>query len=143
MPPYSSDPHSFPKPIDLSHHLSRSTKAREASSIKSFYKYFQIPGIAQLAGGTSMYRAALTRHTHADIRPKAYQTTNTSRTTRSKQRLHMQIDGNLRLINLSIHLPTILPPNWQMPRLQTSPRMSLLLPAWSYPMLQECQIPFA
>ncbi|USP73033.1 hypothetical protein yc1106_00307 [Curvularia clavata] len=51
MAPYSSDPSSFPDPIDLSHLLSRSTKAREASSIKQFYKYFQIPGIAQLAGG--------------------------------------------------------------------------------------------
>jgi hypothetical protein len=51
MAPYTADPGSFPEPIDLSHHLSRSTKAREASSIKQFYKYFSIPGIAQLAGG--------------------------------------------------------------------------------------------
>ncbi|KAF2743199.1 aromatic amino acid aminotransferas-like protein [Sporormia fimetaria CBS 119925] len=41
----------LPDPLDLSHHLSRSTKAREASNIKKFYKYFTIPGIAQLAGG--------------------------------------------------------------------------------------------
>lgn len=40
-----------PSPKDLTHHLSRSAKAREASSIKQFYKYFQIPGIGQLAGG--------------------------------------------------------------------------------------------
>ncbi|KAH7135130.1 aromatic amino acid aminotransferase 1 [Dendryphion nanum] len=46
-----AEPSTFPEPLDLSHHLSRSTKAREASSIKQFYKYFQIPGIAQLAGG--------------------------------------------------------------------------------------------
>ncbi|KAL6706208.1 hypothetical protein ACN47E_005943 [Coniothyrium glycines] len=51
MAPFSSDPNSFPAPVDLSHHLSRSTKARDASQIKNFYKYFQIPGIAQLAGG--------------------------------------------------------------------------------------------
>jgi hypothetical protein len=51
MQPYTSDPSSFPDPIDLSHHLSRSTRARQASSIKQFYKYFTIPGIAQLAGG--------------------------------------------------------------------------------------------
>ncbi|KAF2851889.1 aromatic amino acid aminotransferase 1 [Plenodomus tracheiphilus IPT5] len=52
MAPYNaSDPSSFPEPVDLSHHISRSTKAREASQIKKFYKYFQIPGIAQLAGG--------------------------------------------------------------------------------------------
>ncbi|KAJ8602922.1 hypothetical protein MRB53_042306 [Persea americana] len=38
-------------PKDLSHHLSRSAKARNASSIKEFYKYFLIPGIGQLAGG--------------------------------------------------------------------------------------------
>ena len=55
----SSPPTSFedgsndtrPPPKDLSHHLSRSTKSREASSIKAFYKYFSIPGIGQLAGG--------------------------------------------------------------------------------------------
>lgn len=40
-----------PPPKDLSHHLSRVTKGRKASSVKAFYKYFQIPGIGQLAGG--------------------------------------------------------------------------------------------
>lgn len=40
-----------PAPVDLSHHYSVSTKARQASSIKNFYKYFRIPGIANLAGG--------------------------------------------------------------------------------------------
>ncbi|ORY19290.1 aromatic amino acid aminotransferas-like protein [Clohesyomyces aquaticus] len=45
------DPANLPSPIDLSHHLSRNAKAREASSIKQFYKYFAIPGIGQLAGG--------------------------------------------------------------------------------------------
>ncbi|KAE9967661.1 hypothetical protein EG328_008065 [Venturia inaequalis] len=40
-----------PEPADLSHHLSRSTRARQASNIKQFYKYFLIPGIGQLAGG--------------------------------------------------------------------------------------------
>lgn len=44
-------PAAQPEPADLSHHLSRSTKARQASSIKQFYKYFLIPGIGQLAGG--------------------------------------------------------------------------------------------
>ncbi|CZR56733.1 probable aromatic amino acid aminotransferase 1 [Phialocephala subalpina] len=38
-------------PLDFSHHLSRVTASRKASSIKSFYKYFQIPGIGNLAGG--------------------------------------------------------------------------------------------
>jgi DNA-binding transcriptional MocR family regulator len=40
-----------PPPKDLTHHLSRATKARAASSMKQFYKYFSIPGIGQLAGG--------------------------------------------------------------------------------------------
>ncbi|KAI7203479.1 hypothetical protein D0869_10662 [Hortaea werneckii] len=55
-PPPPSDPQSYvadtrPEPKDLSHHLSRATKTRQASFIKQFYKYFQIPGIGQLAGG--------------------------------------------------------------------------------------------
>ncbi|KAI9722986.1 MAG: hypothetical protein M1812_001435 [Candelaria pacifica] len=40
-----------PAPKDLSHHLSRTTKNRNPSNIKDFYKYFSIPGIANLAGG--------------------------------------------------------------------------------------------
>lgn len=52
MAPYDAcTPTSFPHPVNLSHHISRSTRAREASQVKEFYKYFQIPGIAQLAGG--------------------------------------------------------------------------------------------
>ncbi|KFY93664.1 hypothetical protein V500_03626 [Pseudogymnoascus sp. VKM F-4518 (FW-2643)] len=38
-------------PLDLSHYYSRVTKARQESNIKSFYKYFAIPGIGNLAGG--------------------------------------------------------------------------------------------
>lgn len=38
-------------PLDLSHHFSYATKKREASTIKDLYKYFLIPGIANLAGG--------------------------------------------------------------------------------------------
>jgi len=38
-------------PLDFSYHFSRVTKARKESSIKQFYKYFTIPGIANLAGG--------------------------------------------------------------------------------------------
>ncbi|KAI4257751.1 MAG: hypothetical protein LQ352_001526 [Teloschistes flavicans] len=41
----------MPKPLDLSHHYSRVTKNRNASSVKGFYKYFSIPGIGNLAGG--------------------------------------------------------------------------------------------
>jgi hypothetical protein len=40
-------------PLDLSHHFSRVTVNRKESSIKSFYKYFKIPGIGNLAGGKS------------------------------------------------------------------------------------------
>lgn len=47
----------LPEPVDLSHHLSRSTKSREASNIKQFYKYFSIPGIGQLAGGELSFRS--------------------------------------------------------------------------------------
>lgn len=44
----------LPPPLDLSHHLSYTTKNRQASSVKQFYKYFQIPGIHNLAGGMSV-----------------------------------------------------------------------------------------
>ncbi|KAF1813593.1 aromatic amino acid aminotransferas-like protein [Eremomyces bilateralis CBS 781.70] len=41
----------LPEPKDLTHHLSRTTKNRKSSNIKKFYKFFEIPGIGQLAGG--------------------------------------------------------------------------------------------
>ncbi|KAL9099222.1 MAG: hypothetical protein Q9163_005250 [Psora crenata] len=40
-----------PQAIDLSHHYSKTTRNRVASSIKDFYKYFTIPDIGNLAGG--------------------------------------------------------------------------------------------
>lgn len=40
-------------PLDLSHHFSRVTVARQESKLKQFYKYFAIPGIGNLAGGKS------------------------------------------------------------------------------------------
>ncbi|KAK3327516.1 aromatic amino acid aminotransferase [Cercophora scortea] len=40
-----------PLPVDLSHHYSEVTRSRLASKIKEYYKLFQIPGIANLAGG--------------------------------------------------------------------------------------------
>ena len=42
---------SAPPAKDLSHHFSTVTKSRAPSSVKAFYKFFQIPGIANLAGG--------------------------------------------------------------------------------------------
>ncbi|KAI9726093.1 MAG: hypothetical protein M1828_002101 [Chrysothrix sp. TS-e1954] len=50
-PSHSSPSAELPQPKDLSHLLSRSTRNRNPSSIKRFYKYFSIPGIGQLAGG--------------------------------------------------------------------------------------------
>ena len=38
-------------PLDLSHHFTQATKSRSGSSIKKFYKFFEIPGIGNLAGG--------------------------------------------------------------------------------------------
>ncbi|KAH6689607.1 aromatic amino acid aminotransferase 1 [Plectosphaerella plurivora] len=40
-----------PPPLDLSHHFSFVTRARQASNIKKYYKFFQIPGVGNLAGG--------------------------------------------------------------------------------------------
>lgn len=42
-------------PLDLSYHFSRVTVARQENQIKKFYKYFQIPGIENLAGGKSVH----------------------------------------------------------------------------------------
>ena len=39
-------------PSDLSHHFNRVTRERTASAIKSLYKYFQVPEMMNLAGGT-------------------------------------------------------------------------------------------
>jgi len=38
-------------PLDFSYHFSRVARARKESGVKKFYKYFQIPGIGNLAGG--------------------------------------------------------------------------------------------
>lgn len=40
-----------PEPVDLTHHLAEVTKRRLPSAVKQFYKYFQIPGIGNFAGG--------------------------------------------------------------------------------------------
>jgi hypothetical protein len=45
-------PEAVPRPpVDLSHHFSLVTVNRTGSIVKSFYKYFAIPGIQNLAGG--------------------------------------------------------------------------------------------
>ncbi|KAK2063922.1 hypothetical protein LY76DRAFT_587935 [Colletotrichum caudatum] len=40
-------------PLDLEHHFSSVTMRRAPSMMKEYYKYFQIPGIGNLAGGMS------------------------------------------------------------------------------------------
>ncbi|EHA55358.1 aromatic amino acid aminotransferase [Pyricularia oryzae 70-15] len=42
---------SRPLPRDLSHYYSQTTKNRKPSQVKEFYKFFQIPGIVNFAGG--------------------------------------------------------------------------------------------
>ena len=38
-------------PLDLAHHFSRTTRNRVPSAMKQYYKFFQIPGVGNLAGG--------------------------------------------------------------------------------------------
>jgi hypothetical protein len=42
---------SLPSPKDLSHLFSVITRNRDQSEIKAFYKFMQIPGISNFAGG--------------------------------------------------------------------------------------------
>jgi hypothetical protein len=41
----------LPPPKDLSHLFSKVTRNRKPSNIKAFYKFMQIPGISNFAGG--------------------------------------------------------------------------------------------
>jgi hypothetical protein len=41
-----------PEPLDLSHHFSVVTQRRVPSQLKQAYKFFQIPGILNIAGGS-------------------------------------------------------------------------------------------
>uniref|UniRef100_A0A8H7TQD3 Aminotransferase class I/classII large domain-containing protein n=1 Tax=Bionectria ochroleuca TaxID=29856 RepID=A0A8H7TQD3_BIOOC len=50
-PPAMSQAAGLSPPRDLSHHFSQSTKNRGASAVKQLYKFFQIPGVGNLAGG--------------------------------------------------------------------------------------------
>ena len=43
-----------PKAIDLAHHLSDVSRARETSALKGLAKYFGRPGLISLAGGTHL-----------------------------------------------------------------------------------------
>jgi hypothetical protein len=54
-----------PEPLDFSHYYSVTASHRKPSSIKQYYKFFQIPGIGQLAGGM-LRHYQLTCHGLAD-----------------------------------------------------------------------------
>ena len=42
-----------PRPRDFTHLYSETTKHRLPSMIKQYYKFFRIPGVGNLAGGTT------------------------------------------------------------------------------------------
>ena len=131
-----------PPPKDLSHHLSRSTKNRAASSMKQFYKYFQIPGIAQLAGGMRasdhMFSPQITDS--VQVSP----TITISPTTRSRPKSHSRTDGSQRQTSPSIRPPTIpRPPNSRRHPSQSVKRRSHLRRASLCPSTPMCQIPCA
>ncbi len=52
MLPAKAEFEAKPLPLDLSHHWSNVSKARTPSSIKEFYRFFQIPNIGNLGGGS-------------------------------------------------------------------------------------------
>ena len=98
-----------PPPVDLSQHYSESTKLRVPSKMKEYYKFFAIPGIGNLAGGTSHQP----RDGHADQnrrRPcklllkfaliQVFPTHNTSPTTPSRHKAPNQSDGHRRQTDL-------------------------------------------
>lgn len=74
--------------MDMSHHFSRVTKKRNESNVKRFYKYFQIPGIGNLAGGQQL-PTTVTYPFNSIINPnlQVYQTPIISLTIPSKPRL--------------------------------------------------------
>jgi hypothetical protein len=92
-----------PEPKDLSYHYSRVTRNRNASSIKSFYKYFTIPGIGNLAGGVLDYLRSCADM--ADTPHQVYRIPATFHTIRWRQQPLCLIDSNLLLPDQSILLP--------------------------------------
>ncbi len=99
-------------PLDFSYHYSRVTAARKESNVKSFYKYFQIPGIGNLAGGMFGNRPRHIRidnlkrirlypeiKSNADYSAQDFQMQVYFHSTHSKPKPHNRNDGNL--------LPTI------------------------------------
>lgn len=43
----------LPLAKDMSHHINRLTKNRQANSLKEMYKYASLPGMVSMAGGKS------------------------------------------------------------------------------------------
>ncbi len=87
-------------PVDLSHHYSRVTKNRVASSIKDFYKYFSIPGIGNLAGGETCLVFTVTSFSYM----QAFPTTTTFLSTHWKLQLPFPIASSLpRTFRLILH----------------------------------------
>lgn len=83
----------LPPPLDLSNHFSHVTKKREASSVKGLYRYFQIPGIHNLAGGEMRFQDL------TDVwltLSQAFRTSHTSPMTRSRRQLHTRTALNPR-----------------------------------------------
>jgi hypothetical protein len=91
IPPPVEKPKGLQLPLDFSHHFSRVTKARQQSSIKDFYKFFQIPGIANLAGGKSQSRKSY-RRVNADSHSQDSPMPRSSHTIHSKHLLPYQRD---------------------------------------------------
>jgi hypothetical protein len=43
--------HLSPKPVDLSHHFSKSSTKRVPNVLKEYYKFLRVPEMGNLAGG--------------------------------------------------------------------------------------------
>lgn len=72
-----------PLPLDFTHHLSEVTKRRQASLIKKYYRFFQIPGIKNLAGGLSFLTLSYSHEHFFNIKPSQTENTNTLITNHS------------------------------------------------------------
>lgn len=86
-----------PAAKDMSHHYSDLAKARKPNVMKSFYKFFAIPGVGNLAGGSykqllSFGSFALTSRLFFQVFP----TLNSFPSTPSRLSLHIRTDGHPR-----------------------------------------------
>ena len=146
-PPSASSAPELPEPIDLSHHLTRTTLNREASSVKQFYKFFAIPGIAQLAGGLPndkymhLHQVSVAADSHPVLR-HADKHSDISHSTPSKPKSHTQIASSLHHLSRLIHPQTTRHRlTSSLPYTTTNPNPMMTLPhlAWSFPTTLEYQ----